>query len=310
MCLTCGWHQEKMEKNHFRALDFHFQTKIFLTYTGEHSHTILLHRLHKSSPLWRRPCDRAAGCVSAVRWAQCCQGNVGRYGVGRVGRYGVGRVGRLGGCGWGGIVHMTPRTVRGVSGDPLSCSGALVPPPPRGWRGEAGGWGGGADSFWVSGFSPPTPHPRNPLLFICAHTHTQTLTALRTAACAMVFRRLPTVALCSNRHCGRSRVLLPLFLPPPLSLPPFLTCLNHSRWMNGLLFLSHLSAVLTLAPAVGIIRHSRDRMCSDVLCLALHLLSSPITCLVFPHPCSLAQTVSTWLNTATTCSQGLCLTNI
>ncbi len=89
-----------------------------------------------------------------------------------------------------------------------------------------------------------------------------------------------------------SRILLPFFLTP--SLPPLLTCRSRplNDWHPFLLQSLHVAN----NRALGIVHFNRHRMCSDLLCLALHptvftnYMFSPSTPPVFSSNSSL-----TWL---------------
>lgn len=130
-------------------------------------------------------------------------------------------------------------------------------------------------TLWVLGFSPPSEIP----CYSSVHTYTP---VWQCGGLQPVLWHLggsfTTVAPCSNCHSGPSRILL------ARSLTPLLTCLNRplNEW-PPFLYQSLCSANNS---ALGIIQHNHHGMCCDLLCQALHLLSLPITCLAFPHPCS------------------------
>ena len=145
------------------------------------------------------------------------------------------------------------------------------------------GGGGGVHTLLRVRFLSPL---RNPLLFICTHTHTHTSDSVED--CSLCYgiweaplQLLPSVQTVSPAPRG---FYFPFSLTP--SLPPLLTCPCQplNEWPP--FFFPELSALLTIELWELFIR------CALIFFVwPSTLLSLPITCSALPHPWSLAQTV-------------------
>lgn len=225
--------------------------------------------------------------VCEVQWAQCCQGNVGRKG--EVGE----RMGRSWDC----------RALVGVSApDDLSHSQesletlsavaahlCLLFLMAGRVKGRERGGGGGADSLWVLGFSPPSEIP----CYSSVHIHIHRSDSVGDYSLCYGIWEAPLQLLRPVQTVTPalpSSVLLASFSPP--SLPALLTCLSQPHWMNGLPFFTNLSALLTI---VLWELFSITTIGCALICFVWPstLLSLPITRLAFPHPCS--NSSWTWL---------------
>lgn len=174
----------------------------------------------------------------------------------------------------------------GVPGDPLSCSSALVPLIPHGWRWRREG----GEMLTLFGCQVSLPPQKSPAihLYTCTHTPTQKIWQCGEDynLCCGIWEAPLQLSPSVQTVPPAPQDFTSLFLSPSLLSSPVWA----SRWMKHLPFFSNLSALLTI------------ELCelfavTTIGCALIFFVwpathpSLPITCSAFPHPCFLAQTV-------------------
>lgn len=176
----------------------------------------------------------------------------------------------------------------GVPGDPLSCSSALVPLIPHGWRWRREG----GEMLTLFGCQVSLPPQKSPAIHLCTCTHTHPHRKSESECgedynlCCGIWEAPLQLSPSVQTAPPAPQHFTSLFLTPSLLSSPVWA----SRWMKRLPFLSDLSALLTI------------ELCelfavTTIGCALIFFVwpathpSLPITYSAFPHPCFLAQRV-------------------